>query len=127
LRINGRQRLQQQHKDEMPFYCGTPTHIEKYICPCGYTFSFETADFKKAETKTDLLIRLHKKKCAVARGAETTTHSLTTSEANQDKGRWAGKKFRGAAQLTTTPAQVCDALLKIAEQKPFLTTCGWGK
>jgi hypothetical protein len=111
----------------MPFYCGTPSHIEKYICPCGYQFSFETADFRKAEEKTDLLIRLHKKKCALAREGDQQTHSLTTSETDQTKGRYQNKKFKGVAQLTTSPTQVVDALLKIAEKKPFLTTCGVGK
>ena len=111
----------------MPFYCGTPTHIEKYICPCGHQFSFETADFKKAEAKTDLLIRLHKKNCALSRERDLQAHSITTSQADQTQGRYQNKKFKGVAQLTTNPSQVVDALLKIADKQPFLQTCGFGK
>ena len=49
--------------------------VEEYGCPCGYVFISKGGGNRR---RIDLVVRLHKKRCVIAKGSEIeiTTHEL---------------------------------------------------
>jgi hypothetical protein len=66
------------------FFKATPISTDNFTCPCGWRCESVSGDEGKAKARTDLLVRLHYKKCPQLQEAKKT--HITTLTHSEKKG-----------------------------------------